>query len=69
MSHEEKGSNIDDIRVLVYECMATHNEEIVIELIARLEKQYIDVAALATLGQYTESWSHEDLLSYITYEM
>lgn len=69
MSHEEQGSNIDDIRALVYECMTTHNEEIIIELIARLEKQYIDIAALATLGQYTESWSHEDLLSYMTYEM
>lgn len=69
MSYEENRSNIDEIRVLVYECMATHNEEIVIELIARLEKQYIDIASLATLGQYDENWSHEDLLSYMTYEM
>mgnify|MGYP003113677260 FL=1 len=65
---EYQGSNIEDIRTLVYECMLTHNEEIVIELIARLEKQYIDVSRLATLGEYNEGWSHEDVLNYMTYE-
>jgi|688.fasta_scaffold08351_19 hypothetical protein len=53
---------------LVHECIATHNEIILIETIARLEKNYIDLAMLSTLGQYKTTWTHEEVINYLTYE-
>lgn len=60
--------NHDDLRELVYECILTHNEEVLISLLIRLEKEYIDIAKVATFGKYHTDWSHEETLNYITYE-
>tara|TARA_B100001113_G_C21012704_1_gene580031 strand:+ start:840 stop:1043 length:204 start_codon:yes stop_codon:yes gene_type:complete len=62
---DDKMLNVTD---LVFECIATHNELILVELITRLEKEYVEIAELSTLGKYKSSWSHEDVLNYITYE-
>lgn len=53
---------------LVYEAIATHNEIIIIELIKKLESDYIEIASLATMGQYKKNWTHLEVLDYITYE-
>tara|TARA_B100000073_G_C23569649_1_gene507557 strand:+ start:384 stop:611 length:228 start_codon:yes stop_codon:yes gene_type:complete len=63
-----EGRNQDAVRELVYECILTHNEEILISLLVRLEKEYIDIAKVATFGKYHPDWSHEETLNYITYE-
>lgn len=60
-------STREDIAKLVEECIMTHNEIILVELIYRLEKEYIDLAKLSTYGEYNSSWSHHDVLNYITY--
>jgi len=66
MSREDdKMLNVTD---LVFECIATHNELILVELITRLEKEYVEIAELSTLGKYKNDWSHEDVLNFITYE-
>ena len=58
----------DETQELVYECIATHNEEVLIELIDKLKKDYIDLAKLSTFGEYKEEeWTHEDVLNYVTY--
>ena len=53
---------------LVYEAIATHNEIIIIELIKKLEEDYVEVCRLATMGQYNKGWTHRQVLDYITYE-
>ena len=45
----------------------SHNEEILVNLIFYLEKDYIDVARLGTLDAYDATWTHEDVLNYMTY--
>lgn len=68
MSKKSKyGSDREDIRDLVYECINTNNELILVELIYRLEQEYIDVARLSTYGDYKQSWTHQEVLNYITY--
>ena len=58
----------EEIQDLVYECIATHNEEVLIQLIDNLKKEYIDLAKLSTFGEYKEEeWTHEDVLNYVTY--
>ena len=57
----------DETQDLVYEYIATHNEEVLIELINSLKKEYIDLAKLSTFGEYQKEWTHEDVLNYVTY--
>ena len=62
-------SSREDIQELVEECILTHNEIILVELIYRLEQEYVEISQLATLGEYKRTWSHQDVLNYITYNM
>ena len=58
----------DETQDLVYECIATHNEEVLVQLINSLKKQYNELAKLSTFGEYKqEEWSHEYVLNYVTY--
>lgn len=57
----------EDIYNLVNECILTHNEAILVELIYRLEKEYVDIAKLATMGEYKGGWTHEEVMNYITF--
>lgn len=65
MNEEEK---IKSIETLVNDCHIAHQETIIVQLIYRLEKEYIELAELATMGNYKNSWTHKDVLNYITYE-
>lgn len=60
-------STREDIRDLVEQCIMTHNEEVLVNLIYYLEKEYIEVARLASYDAYSASWTHEDVLNYLTY--
>jgi hypothetical protein len=62
-------TRIDIIRELIKDCIITHNEEVLVNLIYNLEKEYKEIATLSTLGEYNENWTHEKLLNYITKEM
>jgi len=45
-----------------------HQEAIIVQLIYRLETEYREIASLASLGEYQETWTHKKLLDYVTYE-
>jgi len=57
-----------DIERLVSDCIIAHQETIIVKLISKLEQEYRDLANLATLGEYKNSWTHKEVLDYITYE-
>lgn len=57
-----------DTEELVYECVMTHNEEVLVNLIISLKNDYCELAELSTFGDYkTSEWSHQDVLNYVTY--
>ncbi len=56
------------IETLVTDCYIAHQEDIIVRLIYQLEKEYGELASLASLGEYQKHWSHDYLLNYITYE-
>ena len=58
----------DAIEVLVSDCIIAHQEAIIVKLIAQLEEEYEELALLASMGEYKPTWTHRDLLDYITYE-
>ena len=64
----EKTSREKAIEKLVYDCQIAHQEAIIVQLIYRLEKEYKELAMLASLGEYQDTWTHQKLLDYVTYE-
>lgn len=64
MCSEER---IKSIESLVIDCYIAHQEGIIVKLIEQLEKDYKELALLATGGAYKNNWTHEQVLNYITY--
>jgi hypothetical protein len=58
----------EEIQSLVEDCIIAHQEIILVKLIAKLEKEYKELAKLATFGEYKDSWTHNELLDFVTYE-
>ena len=56
------------IQLLINDCIIAHQESIIVKLIAELERDYVELAKLATMGEYTEEWTHIQVLDYITHE-
>lgn len=61
--------NKENIRMLVEEAIKYHKIDFLVTLITKFQAEYIDIAKLATEGQYQISWTHKQVLDFITYEM
>lgn len=59
----------EEIANLVTECFLVHQEAVLVNLILELELDYIELANLATMGEYKSSWTHKQVLDYITNEI
>tara|TARA_R110000868_G_scaffold315517_3_gene576401 strand:+ start:1925 stop:2116 length:192 start_codon:yes stop_codon:yes gene_type:complete len=57
----------DEIWKLVEECILTHNEIVLVELIVSLQNEYVDLSNLSTFGEYESNWTHQDVLNYVTF--
>lgn len=61
-------TRFEEIAQLVDDCIISNNTIVVIQLIVQLEKDYKEIAKLATLGRYEDTWTHHEVLNYITEE-
>jgi hypothetical protein len=61
--------NKESIRLLVEEAIKNHKIDFLVTLMAKFQSEYIDIAKLATEDQYQISWTHKQVLDFITYEM
>lgn len=61
-----KKTRVDELNELVEECFLVHRKDIIVNMIAKLENEYRQLAKLATCNRYTNSWSHEDVLGYVS---
>ena len=64
MSEERR----EKIESLVSDCIIAHQESIIVSLIQQLEEEYKELALLATLGEYKDSWTKQQVLDFVTYE-
>lgn len=53
---------------LIEDCMHNNRIEFLAELIIRLESEYIEIARISTDDNYQPSWTHLQVLDYLTYE-
>ncbi len=67
MDNDKIEHNIDIIRGLVEGAIITHNVEYMTHLINKMLTEYVELATLATDGQYDKDWTHREVLNYITY--
>lgn len=73
MYDEEENYNDEETRAeilsaLVNDCIISHNEGIIVRLLVQLEQEYQDLAKLATMGEYKNDWTHQQVLNYVTLE-
>jgi hypothetical protein len=61
-------TRFEEIESLVNDCIISNNSIILVQLIVQLEKDYRELAQLATFGEYKNDWTHEQVLDYITEE-
>lgn len=61
-------TRLEEIESLVNDCVISNNTIILSQLICQFEKEYKELAKLATLGAYENKWSHIEVLNYITKE-
>jgi hypothetical protein len=66
MSSDKK--SLKDTIDLIEECVHSNKIEFLAELIIKLENQYMDIARIATDDNYQPSWTHLQVLDYMTYE-
>lgn len=60
---------LDSIRRLMGDSISSHNEEVIVNLIFKLEKEYVELAELSTMGEYKRNWTHQQVLDYVTKEI
>jgi hypothetical protein len=65
-----KPEDIDQIQMeeLIHKAVDSGEIRIVVQLLAQAYKDYVELAYLATDGNYTEQWTHKQVLSYFTTE-
>lgn len=62
-------SDKDAMRKLVSEAIENHKIGFLVELLCKLQDDYIDLARLSTDDNYQSNWTHKQVLDYITYEL
>lgn len=62
-------SDKESMRKLVEESIESHRVGFLVELLCKLQDDYIDLARLATDDNYQANWTHKQVLDYITYEL
>jgi len=67
MSHEDNYADLETIKFLVDELVVKEKTIVIAAIIARLQRDYLDVATLSTDGEYDPTiWSHSDVMDFIT---
>lgn len=65
---EESKKDVEEMMQLIQECIKNNNLVFVATLICKLQKDYEDLAKLSTDDHYLPTWTHKQVLDYITYE-
>ena len=67
---EVKPKEVDTLQMeeLINKAIENGEVNLIVTLLAQAYKDYVDIAYLCTDGNYTESWTHKQVLSYFTTE-
>lgn len=65
---EENKKDVEEMLKLIQECIKNDNLVFLATLICKLQKDYEDIAKLSTYGEYLPTWTHKQVLDFITYE-
>ena len=59
--------DLESIRLLVEDAIQTNNELYIAHLINKLLTEYQEIATIVTENKYKKTWTHQDVLNFITY--
>lgn len=56
------------MEALIHKAVDSGEIALIAQLLSQAYKDYVDLAYVCTDGNYTESWTHKQVLSYFTTE-
>ncbi|NDB86811.1 MAG: hypothetical protein EB127_29590 [Alphaproteobacteria bacterium] len=65
MHQDEEIRNMIDV---IDHCLNSDKKEFLAALIVKIQTEYKEIAELSTDGEYQVTWTHNDLLDYLTYQ-
>ena len=65
MHQDEEMRNMVEV---IDHCILNDKKEFLASLIIKIQREYKEIAALSTDGEYQITWTHNDLLDYLTYQ-
>jgi hypothetical protein len=59
---------IKEMVVVINECIKNNKIEFLANVICKLQREYREICELSTDGEFQLSWTHEQVLDYLTYQ-
>jgi hypothetical protein len=63
-----KDIDIEQMQRIVDKSIECGQTDLVVQILAQAYQDYIDIAYICTDGNYTDSWTHKQVMSYFTTE-
>ena len=63
---EDNQKELDQVAHLIQECITKENVELIAKILIVMKTEYLELAYLATDGEYKEGWTHTDIMDFLT---
>lgn len=59
---------IQEMVIVINECIKNNKIEFLANIICKLQNEYKEVCELSTDGEFQPTWTHQQVLDYLTYQ-
>tara|TARA_Y100000296_G_C5063638_1_gene201178 strand:+ start:382 stop:612 length:231 start_codon:yes stop_codon:yes gene_type:complete len=63
---EDNQKELNQVAHLIQECIKKENVELIAKILIVMKTEYLELAYLATDGEYKEGWTHTDIMNFLT---
>jgi hypothetical protein len=67
-NNQEDQYDIGPMLAVIEDCIKKDQLEFLAHIICKIQKEYQEVCELASDGEYQVSWTHRQVLDYLTYQ-
>ena len=63
---EDNQKELNQVISMVQECVTKENVELLAKILIVMKTEYLELAYLATDGEYKEGWTHTRIMDFLT---
>ena len=64
----DNNDDILEMTQLINECVKNYQVEFFAGIVCKLQREYKEVCELSTDGDFQSTWTHQQVLDYLTYQ-